>query len=118
MRSSREQTTSAAGPAVFWKMVCLFPEYLSAAYDNLLLGCLYELLYHQPFAPDSAGTPLGSSLTVAEIRQALDETIDAAQLDSLRRSFHGARANIMRLAAREGVELTIPAVLPEVSAAD
>jgi hypothetical protein len=117
VRSSREQTTSAAGPAVFWKMVCMFPEYLSAAYDNLLLGCLYESLYHQPFAPDSVGTPLGSSLTVAEIRQALDEIGDAAQLDSLRRSFNGARANIMRLAAREGLELSIPEVLPEMRTA-
>ncbi len=78
MRSSREQTTSAAGHAVFWKMVCLFPEYVSAAYDNLLLGCLYESLYHQPFAPDAAGIVLGSSLTVAELRQALSEMRDSA----------------------------------------
>jgi hypothetical protein len=103
VRSSREQTTSAAGHAVFWKMVCMFPEYISAAYDNLLLGCLYEALYHQPFAPDSTGTALGSSLTLAEIRQALIEIRNSEQLDSLRRSFQGARANIMRLAAREGV---------------
>jgi hypothetical protein len=117
VRSSREQTTSAAGPAIFWKMVCMFPEYLTAAYDNLGLGCLYESLYHQPFAPDSAGTALGSSLTVAEIRQALDEIGDAARLDSLRRSFNGARDNIMRLAAREGIEVAIPEVLPEMRTA-
>ncbi len=117
VRSSREQVTSTAGDAVWWKMVCLFPEYISAGYDNLLLGCLYESLYHQPFAPDSAGTPLGSSLTLIEIRQALDEIGDAAQLVSLRRSFSGARANITRLAAREGVELSIPEVLPEVRTA-
>lgn len=117
VRSSREQTTSAAGHAVFWNMVCLFPEYVSAAYDNLLLGCLYESLYHQPFAPDAAGIVLGSSLTVAELRQALSEMRDSKQLDSLRHSFQGARANIMRLAAREGAELAIPEVLPETGAA-
>jgi hypothetical protein len=117
VRSSREQVTSTAGDLVWWKMVCLFPEYISAGYDNLLLGCLYESLYHQPFAPDAAGTALGSSLTVPELRQALSEMRDAEQLDSLRRSFRGARANIIRLAAREGVELAIPEVLPEIRAA-
>ena len=113
VRSSREQTTFAAGHSIFWKMVVMFPEYLGAAYDNLLLGCLYESLYHQPFAPDSAGTALGSSLTVVELRQALSEVGDAVQLDSLRRKFQESHANIMRLAGREGVELAIPEVLPE-----
>ena len=82
----------------------------------MILGCLYEALYHQPFAPDSAGTALGSSLTVAELRQALSEIRDAVQLDSLRRSFQESRANIMRLATREGVELVIPEMLPETGA--
>ncbi len=113
VRSSREQTTSAAGHSIFWKMVIMFPELVSAAYENLLLGCLYEALYHEPFAPDSAGTALGSSLTVAELRQALSEIRDDVQLDSLRRSFQASRANIMRLATREGVELVIPEVLAE-----
>jgi hypothetical protein len=117
VRSRREQVTSTAGDAVWWKMVCMFPEYVSAAYDNLLLGCLYESLYRQPFAPDAGGTALGSSLTVAELRQALSEMRDAEQLDSLRRSFQGARANIMRLAVREGVDLAIPEVLPNMATA-
>jgi hypothetical protein len=117
VRSSREQVTSTAGDAVWWKMVCLFPEYLGAAYDNLVLGCLYEALYHQTFAPDSEGTPLGSSLTIAEIRQAVGEIRDAGQVDALRRRFQESDANIMRLAGREGVELAIPRVFPEAGAA-
>ena len=117
LRSSREQTTLAAGNSVFWKMVGMFPEYLSAAYDNLLLGCLYESVYHQPFAPDSAGAALGGSLTVVELRQALNEVHDAGQLDSLRRGFRQSHDNILRLARREGVELAIPSVLPEASTA-
>jgi hypothetical protein len=69
IRSSREQTTLAAGDSIFWKMVEMCPEYLTAAYDNLVLGCLYESLYHQAFAADSTGVALGSSLTIAEIKQ-------------------------------------------------
>ena len=113
VRSNREQVTLAAGSSIFWKMVRMFPEYLSAAYDNSMLGGLYESLYQQPFAADSTGAALGSSLTVAELRQALKEVDDAVKLESLRRSFQKARANIMRLAEREGVTLTIPEVLPE-----
>jgi hypothetical protein len=116
VRSSREQVTSTAGDSIWWKMVCMFPEYVSAGYDNLVLGCLYESLYRQPFAPDSAGTPLGSSLTVAELRRALSEIPETAKLDSLRRKFQESRADIMRLAGREGMELAIPDVLPEASA--
>ncbi len=82
VRSSREQVTLAAGSSIFWKMVRMFPEYLSAAYDNSMLGCLYESLYHRPFAADSAGTALGSSLTVDELRRALSGIRDGGQLDS------------------------------------
>jgi hypothetical protein len=117
IRSSREQATLAAGGSVFWKMVQMCPEYLTAAYDNLVLGCLYKSLYRQPFAPDSAGVALGSSLTVAEIKQALNDVRDAGQLESLRRSFRQSDENILRLAEREGVELAIPSVLPEARAA-
>ena len=113
VRSSREQVTLAAGESIFWKMVRMFPEYVSAAYDNLMLGCLYESLYHRPFAADSAGTALGSSLTVDELRQALSGIRDGAQLDSLGSKFRESRAKIMRLAEREGVELALPEVLPE-----
>ena len=116
VRSSREQVTAAAGESIFWKMVGMFPEYLGAAYDNLLLGCLYESLYHRSFATDSAGTALGSSLTVAEMRRALSGIGDEVKVDPLRRRFQESRADIMRLAEREGVALTIPTVLPETSA--
>jgi hypothetical protein len=116
IRSSREQTTVAAGEAVFWKMVAMCPEYLGAGYDNLLLGSLYESLYGQPFAPDSAGVALGGSLTVDELRRALREVSDAGVLNSLRHGFGRSHHNILRLARREGVKLAIPSVLPETNA--
>jgi hypothetical protein len=116
IRSSREQTTHAAGSAIFWKMVEMCPEYLGAAYDNLVLGCLYEALYREPFAVDSAGVAFGSSLTIDEMRRALKNVRDADRLGSLRRGFRQSHENILRLARREGVELAIPSVLPEASA--
>jgi hypothetical protein len=116
IRASREQTTFAAGESIFWKMVGMCPEYLGAAYDNLVLGSLYESLYGEPFAPDSAGAALGSSLTVDELRLALNDVRDANVFDALRRGFSQSHDNILQLARRESVELLIPTVLPEANA--
>jgi hypothetical protein len=112
LRSSREHTTEAAGEQAFSQSVAEYPAYLVAAYDNVLLGCLYESLYHEPFAPDRAGTHLGGSLTVADLRQALHKVRDNKQLESLRERFQQSKRNILRMATREGVELSIPSVLP------
>ena len=112
LRSSREHTTRAAGEQVFLESVAEYPAYLVAAYDNVLLGCLYETIYHEPFAPDSAGRSLGGSLTVAELRQALTDVRDVTQVEPLYERFRQSRRNILRMAAMEGVELSIPSVLP------
>jgi hypothetical protein len=111
LRSSREHTTRAAGERVFLQSVAEYPPYLIAAYDNLLLGCLYEALYHEPFAPDPAGKHLGGSLTVAELRQGLTEVRDAKDITLLRERFEKSRRSILRMAIREGVDLSIPSVL-------
>lgn len=112
VRSSREHTTLAAGEQIFLQSVAESPAYLIAAYDNVLLGSLYESLYHEPFAPDRVGMPLGGSVTVAELRHALTKVCDVKQLESLRERFQQSQRNIARMAAREGVELSIPSVLP------
>jgi hypothetical protein len=113
LRSSREHVTRAAGEQVFLQSLAEYPAYLVAAYDNVLLGCLYESLYREPFAPDSAGRPLGASLTTAELRYALQEVRDVKQLASLHERFQQSRRNILRMAAREGIELSVPSVLPD-----
>lgn len=114
IRSSREHITRAAGEQAFSQFVAESPLYLIAAYDNVLLGCLYESLYHETFAPDAAGRSLGGSLTVADLREALKEVRDVKQLESLRDRFQQSERNILRMAAQEGVELSIPSVLPKV----
>ena len=112
LRSSREHTTQAAGEQAFSRSIAQYPAYLVAAYDNVLLGCLYEPLYHEPFAPDPAGTPLGGSLTVADLRQALTQVRDTKQLESLHERFRQSKYNILRMATLEGIALSIPSVLP------
>ena len=77
-----------------------------------MLGCLYESLYHEPFACDPVGTPLGASLTIAELECALKGIRDVKQLERLDERFQHSHRNISRMAAREGVELFIPSVLP------
>lgn len=112
-RSSREHTTQAAGERVFLQSVGEYPAYLIAAYDNVLLGCLFESLYHEPFAPDRAGTPLGGSLTVADLGQVLKGVQDSERRALLRERFKRSEQNILRMAAQEGVELSIPFVLSD-----
>ena len=60
---------------------------LIAAYDNALLGCLYEKLFHEPFAPDARGTPLGGSLTWPELTAAVATIRDEKLLVDLRHRF-------------------------------
>jgi hypothetical protein len=111
IRTSREHIFRSAREKIFLQSVAQDAPCIRAAYDNALLGCLYESLFHEPFAPDPAGTPLGGSMTVAEIRRVLKDTRDAKQVALLREKFQQSRRTIERMAAREGIELTIPSEL-------
>jgi len=113
IRANREHTVRAAGEKVFLEFLAGNPLLLIAAYDNVLLGCLYESLYQEPFAAGPSGDHLDGSLSVSDTRQALRNVRDAKQLESLRERFQQSRSNILRMAAREGVELSIPSVLPD-----
>ena len=64
IRAMREHMTRSAGEPAFLRFVTVNPLLLIAAYDNVLLGCLYEALYREPFAPDSAGRSMGGSMTI------------------------------------------------------
>jgi hypothetical protein len=112
IRANREHTVRTSGEKVFLEFLAGNPLLLIAAYDNLLLGCLYESLYHEPFAAGPSGEHLGGSLTVPHLRQALNNVRDSKQLESLRQRFQQSRSNILRMASREGVELSIPSMLP------
>jgi hypothetical protein len=111
IRASREQLTRSVGEFVFLKTISNDRACLVAAYDNALLGCLYEELFGQPFSPNAAGVPLGSSMTWAELTGAVKVIRDERLLGELRERFELSRVNILRLAEREGVAVTVPPLL-------
>ena len=104
IRATREQITDAVGERMFLQMAA-DRGLLIAAYDNALLGALYEKLFAAPFAPSANGTPLGGSLTWPELTSALATIRDPNLLADLRTRFALSRHNISRLGAREGVSL-------------
>lgn len=110
IRSTREYITRVAGHQVFQEFVARNPGYLAAAYDNVLLSILYERLFGEAFAPDLSGTVLGGSMTVPELRRALSDLRNPVQVTKLRESFRVSERNILKMAAREEVELSIPSV--------
>jgi hypothetical protein len=110
IRAAREQISHAVGERMYLQMAAE-RGLLIAAYDNALLASLYEKLFHEPFAPDANGTPLGGSLTWPELTFAVATIRDEALLADLRNRFHLSRQNIRRLAAREGVTLDVPMLL-------
>jgi hypothetical protein len=111
IRASREQIIRAAGEKVFQKSVAEDRACLVAAYDNVLLGCLYEALCGEAFACDAAGVALGGSMTLAELRGALEDLRDGKFLEELRERFQLSRRNILRMAEGEGIVLAIPVLL-------
>ena len=110
IRSTREYMTRGAGDQVFQGFVAKNLGYLAAAYDNALLGSLYERLFGETFAPDLSGTALGGSMTVVELRRALEDLRNPEQLTKFRERFRQSERMILKMAAREGVELSIPSV--------
>jgi hypothetical protein len=110
IRSTREYMTRGAGHHVFRQFVAQSPGHLAGAYDNVLLGALYERLFEEAFAPDLSGAVLGGSMTLPELRQALRDLRDPGQLTKLRESFRRSERSILKMAAQERVELSIPSV--------
>lgn len=118
LRATREFFTRAAGEEAFDEFVARHRAFVVPAHDNVLLGCLYEAIFGEPFAPDAAGTPLGGSVTLADLRRAVENINDAQDLERLRARFQRSRQAMLRMAAREGVEVAIPWVLPNETASD
>ena len=112
LRATRENIIRVAGEPAFARCVAQHRPYSVPAYDNVLLGSLYQALFGEPFAADSAGTHLGGSVTVADLTRALQDIRDMEQIDRLRTRFQQSVQSILRMAEREGVELSIPSVLP------
>jgi hypothetical protein len=111
IRAGREQMSRAVGEAVFLESIANDRASLAAAYDNVLLGCLHDKLFGEPFACNAAGVPLGGSMTWTELTGAVGALRDEKLRGELCERARLSRENILRMAAREGVTIEVPTLL-------
>jgi hypothetical protein len=112
LRAAREVFARQIGERRFEALVGERRYFAMGAYDNLLLGTLYEAVFGEPFAALS-GEALAGSLPTAGLARALAQIGDADRRAVLRDYFRRSDRAIALLAAREGLELAIPRVIPE-----
>lgn len=112
LRAAREVFAAQVGERRFEALVGERRYFAMGAYDNLLLGTLYEAVFGAPFAAVS-GAALAGSLPAAGLARALAQIGDADRRAVLRDYFRRSDRAIALLAAREGVALTVPGVIPE-----
>lgn len=112
LRVSRESFAPLIGDAQFEALIAAKAYFARGAYDNILLGWLYERVFGAPFAPGAHGEPLAGSVTVAALRRILGEVRDPALQQRIAASYARSERAIARLAAREGIALDLPDVLP------
>jgi hypothetical protein len=112
LRAAREVFGAVIGERRFEALVGERRYFAMGAYDNLLLGTLYEAVLGEPFAAVS-GEPLAGSLPAAGLARALAQIADAERRAVLLDYFRRSDRAIALLAAREGIELAIPRLIPE-----
>ncbi len=112
LRAAREVFAGLIGERRFEGLVGERRYFAMGAYDNLLLGTLYQAVFGEPFAA-VAGAALAGSLPVAGIARALAQVTDPDRRAVLRDYFRRSDRALALLAAREGVEPAVPRVIPE-----
>jgi hypothetical protein len=112
LRAAREVFGGALGERRFEQLVGERRYFAMGAYDNLLLGILYQQVIGEPFAA-AAGRPLAGSLPAAGLARALAQIEDPDRQAVLRDYFRRSDRAIALLAAREGIRIEIPRVIPE-----
>ena len=113
IRASREVFGHLMDVRGFEELVSRKRYFAMGAYDNALLGALYQELFDEPFAPGPDGEPLGGSVTAEAVRRELGQVLDAHLKDILSAYFDRSDKAILRLADREGIEFPLPALRPE-----
>jgi hypothetical protein len=117
VRAARELYGAFLG-ARFEALLADDPAFAEGAYDNILLGALFGIVFGAPFATPAPPNPaqhLAGSATPEALRAALSGIRDPKVLERLVASFEASDRVITRLAAREGQTfgaLCVPAVLP------
>jgi len=118
LRATRENIVHEIGEDGFERCVVEHRAYTVPAFDNILLGCLYQALFGEPFASNSAGEHLGGSVTVEMLRRAMHSIREANELERLRARFEQSARQVLQMAEREGIQLSLPSVLSELAAAE
>src|SRR5262249_55621957 len=97
LRASREIFGGAIRPCPFEALVGEKRSFAMGAYDNLLLGTLYEAVFGEPFA-EVSGVPLGGSLPAPALARALAQVEDPARRSALLAYFRRSDRAVARLA--------------------
>lgn len=111
IRASREVFGHLMNGNSFEGLISKKRYYAMGAYDNALLGTLYQAVFNEAFA-SAGGEPLGGSATVDVIRRELEKIDDPALRETLADYFDRSDRAILRLAEREGIALALPPLRP------
>jgi len=113
IRASREMFAAEIGEEQFLALLSRKRYFLMAAYDNILLGNLYERIFGETFAPGINGESLGGSVTIEALRRILNDLEPGVLRDKIEDYFARSNRSILKLAAAQGVNYEFPPVLPE-----
>jgi hypothetical protein len=113
IRASREVFGHLMDGAGFEGLISRKRYFAMGAYDNALLGCLYQSVFGEPFAPGPGGEPLGGSVPAEAVRRELAQIRDADLKKALEDYFLRSDRAILRLGALEGIDLPLPALRPD-----
>jgi hypothetical protein len=113
IRASREVFGRLMDGQGFESLVSRKRAFAMGAYDNALLGALYQAVFREPFAPGPHGEPLGGSVPAEVVRRELGRIADPATKEALADYFERSDRAIRRLAAWEGIDLPLPVLRPD-----
>ncbi|HBL25625.1 MAG TPA: hypothetical protein DD490_02190, partial [Acidobacteria bacterium] len=108
LRMSRDQFGGAIGEDRFQAQIARNVHFLQGAYDNLLLGLLYQHLFQEPYAPGPDGTPLAGSLTLDALQRILRNLHEPKLRARIAAYLPRSNRAILRLAEREGFQFQLP----------
>ena len=112
IRASREMFANVIGEERFEDLISGKRYFCMGAYDNLLLGSLYNKIFPGPFAAGPSGEHMTGSATETALRRILRRIEDQKLVTALSNYFKRSNEAILRLARREGLEHQFPAVIP------
>lgn len=113
IRASREVFGHLMSAAGFDELISRKRYFAMGAYDNALLGSLYQAVFGEAFAPGPEGEPLGGSVKEETIRRELERIAEGELKAALEEYFDRSDRAIKLLIAREGIELALPSLRPD-----